>query len=271
MWKYGYHLKRHQITTQQKDPIVTSAWQQKRKPLIWQTSCQFWIKHDKILCEKGSIRFSLVPFSTSTYTAKMSCCWCHLKREQKWAMLGTSGQACRSLSVDILPNPQVEVLNPHLTQVTQPDCLLSYSQLHLRWCLFGLHLVGSSFYNSCFHFLWLNDPHLSTQLPSCSGWTISRTRFTCDFVRISCDRNVLTGIVSVYPNPLANRLCSSSACVRQCASGSGAATGLPRFCFKKLKCQISSSVERDANLVLKQSELSTWDEIIGFHESWCCG
>ena len=130
-------------------------------------------------------------------------------------------------------------------------------------CLVCTHLAPV--YNSCFHFLWLNDPHFTTQLPPSSGWTLSRSRFTSDFVRISCDRNVLTGIVSVYPDPPANRLCSSSVCVRQCASGSGAATGVPRFCLQKLKCQISYSVEGDAYLVLKQPELSTWDEIIGFH------
>ena len=164
-------------------------------------------------------------------------------------MLGTSGQACRSLSVDILPDP---TSNQPQTNPKSPNRIAcSHTHSHLRWCLFGLHLVALVF-NSCFHFLWLSDQHFCTRLPPCSHFILSRSLSTCDLVRMSSDRNFLTRIVSVYPNPLANRLCSSSACVRQCASGSGAATGVPGFCFQKLKCQISSSVERYASLVLTE-------------------
>ena len=59
----------------------------------------------------------------------------HLKSEQKWAMLGTSGHACKSLSVDILlpPTTSTTLTTPTTEgpetssqpQVTQPDYLLS--------------------------------------------------------------------------------------------------------------------------------------------------
>ena len=54
----------------------------------------------------------------------------HLKSEQKWAMLGTSGQACRSLSVDILPDqtstqPQTNPKSPN-------RIACSHTHSHLR-------------------------------------------------------------------------------------------------------------------------------------------
>ena len=48
----------------------------------------------------------------------------HLKSEQKCAMLGTSGQACRSLSVVILNPHSLDIL-PSLKPQTDPTGLLA--------------------------------------------------------------------------------------------------------------------------------------------------
>ena len=171
---------------------------------------------------------------------KLKSTWRASRSVRCWAPLARPAGRCplSSSTLTVSTSSPTSNLKP-----TEPDCLLSSptqpSQVMLVWfalsALFHPILVLSS--------TWRTDPHFSDRLSSCSGWTLSGILLTGDFFWISCDRNVLAGIVSVYPDPPANRLCSSSACVRQCASGSGAATGVPGFCFKKLlpkKCYISS-------------------------------
>ena len=111
---------------------------EKRKPSFGQLTCQFWVKNSQQSAWKGCIRFSLL-FSNSTQIVHCQDVklMAHLKSEQKCAMLGTSGQACKSLSVDILaPPPQ-----PLRTNPKSPNRIPStHTHSRLRWCLFGLHL-----------------------------------------------------------------------------------------------------------------------------------
>ena len=125
----------------------------------------------------------------------------HLKSEQKWAMLGTSGHACKSLSVDILlPLTTSTTVHPHHLGPRNLKPTPSHPTGLLALITTAFSGAACLVCNpSCFHLLRQIQHHFSKCLYSCTARPLFRSFLQLNYIQRSRDRNFLGKIVSVYP------------------------------------------------------------------------